>query len=167
MKYSFLLKAVLLLCSPLLKAQNNCTQTFQISTETINKIFIALRDNSIRGVSAESRDSGYTEWNSTICIENQIKEGSVHASSYSDGVKFTFLENGKEKEANKLFDKLGELLDNSKPAGWVGKLEEYNITHNVYFFLRDQDPNKTKEVRLKLDETLGKYSVFLWFEVYP
>lgn len=166
LKMKYQLIAILFLSSTFIKAQNNCTQPLQISTETINKIFAALQDLSIRGTSVESSSAGYTEWNSSLCLDKQIKTGIVYNSSYSDGVKFTFLEKGKEKEANKLFDKLGELLDNSKPSGWVHVFQEFKTTGNIYFYLRDKDPNKTKEVRLKLEESFGKYSVFIWFEVF-
>jgi len=166
MRYNLILIAGLLFCAPLLKAQTGCKQTLPISTENINKVFAALGDLSIRGTSIESKSTGFTEWLSAICMDGQTKDGSVYSSSRSDGVKFTFLENGKEKEANKLFDKLGELLDNSKPSGWVDELKEFKNVDNVYYFLRDQDPNKTKEVRLKLEKSFGKYSVFIWFEVY-
>ena len=149
-----------------LTAQNNCMQTLQVSTEAINKVFAALQDLSIRGTSIESKSAGFTEWLSTLCVDGQTKAGNVYNSTNSDGVKFTFLENGKEKIANKLFDKLGEALQNAKPSGWVDKLEEFNISKDVFFYLRDQDPGKTKEVRLKLEESFGKYSVFIWFDVY-
>src|SRR5690242_3588004 len=165
MKYS-LLPGIILFCVVTLKAQNNCTQTLTLSRESINRIFAALQDQSIRGTSVESQSAGFTEWYSTFCIEGQQKEANVYSSSNSDGVKFTFLENGKEKEANKLFDRFGELLQTEKPLGWFDKLEEYTITKNVYYFLRDNDTNKTKEVRLKLEETSGKYSVFIWFDAY-
>ena len=133
---------------------------------SINKIISALQDHSIRGTSLGSSSAGYTEWNSTLCLDNQTKTGIVYSSSYSDGVKFTLLDKGKEKEANKLFGKLKKLLDQSRPSGWVDVFQEFEVTGNIYFYLRDRDPNKTKEVRLKLEESFGKYSVFLWFDVY-
>ena len=166
MKRHLTLIAGLLFFFTPVKAQNNCTQTLQISTETINKIFTALQDFSIRGAAAESSSPDFTAWHSTICMDGQTKDGNVYNSSRSDGVKFTFLENGKEKEANKLFDKLGELLDNSNHSGWVDVFQEFKTTGNIYFYLRDRDPNPTKEVRLKLEESLGKYRVYIWFDAY-
>jgi len=86
MKFYLLFITGWVLAATPVKAQPSCSETLSLSLENINKIISALQDHSIRGTSLGSSSAGYTEWNSTLCLDNQTKTGIVYSSSYSDGV---------------------------------------------------------------------------------
>jgi len=169
MKYKLILLAGLLYCNPVLQAQKNCTETLDLTAESIFKIFGAIQDNSIRGTPAKSKSILYDfGWQSTLCIDGQVEGGIVYQDSKSDIVDFTFQKDGKLKEGKKLYDKLKKQLEASRPAGWVEEVDEDNqYSEERIYYLRDQEDNTTREIRLFLDDYMKKeYSVYIEFKYF-
>lgn len=169
MKYRLIFLVGLLYGTPTLQAQKKCTETLELTAESILKIFGALQDNSIRGTPGKSKSILYDfGWHSTLCIDGQVKDGFVFNVTNGNIVEFTFQKDGKRKEGEKLYDKLKKQLEASKPVGWVGEEDESNpYSAEMIYYLRDQEENPTREIRLFLDDYMNKeYSVYIRFEYF-
>ncbi|MGH2553354.1 MAG: hypothetical protein ACRDEB_06530 [Chitinophagaceae bacterium] len=141
-------------------AQENssCKQTLNISEENILKIFNALQDRSIRSSPQSDKK------NSTICLEGQ-KDANVYSIGESfEEVRFNLFDNGKEKEATKLYNTFKKMLQNSKPDGWFEQFLSSKLDYNKNFLLKDKERKWAREISLGLFEAESKkFTVYILF----
>ena len=134
-----------------------------MSSETIFKIFSRIEDHSIRGKS--QTDNGVEYWKSTVCLLYQDDAIVFGNNGFMEGVTFILQNDTEEKAAAEVYYNIIKTrLQSFKPQGWVES--EMAPLKNKYYFIKDKMEKPSKEIKLNLQNELGKSSVRLIFSYF-